>query len=41
MIEQTLYRLEAGLVTVWSKYGRGKARVWSRSNEVEILKGVF
>lgn len=40
-IEQTLYRLKAGSVTLWSEYGRGKAIVRSRSNDVEILKGVF
>lgn len=40
-LEQTLYRLKAGLVTLWSEYGRGKAIVRSRSNEVEISKGVF
>jgi len=40
-LEQTLYRLEAGSVTLWSQYGRGKAIVRLRSNDVEIWKGVF
>ena len=39
--EQTLYRLKADLVTLWSEYGRGKAIVRLRSNDVAILKGVF
>ncbi len=40
-LEQTLYRLKAGSVTLWSEYWRGKAIVRLRSNEVEISKGVF
>ncbi len=40
-LEQTLYRLKAGSVTVWSEYGRGKTIVGLRSNDVAISKGVF
>jgi len=40
-LEFTRYRLKAGSVTVWSEYGRGKAIVGLRSNDVAILKGVF
>jgi len=35
-LEQTLYRLKAGSMTVWSEYGRGKTIVRLRSNDVAI-----
>ena len=40
-LEQTLYRLEAGLVTLWSEYREGMCIVRLRSNDVAISKGVF